>query len=171
MTNQYHATPYDTSATGFYFSTYEDYLDKASNHKNAHGDPVEEYEIQFIDGDLPWCNGPLFNALGIYQANLDTWFQKFEDMLMDDATKVIYVAEYLNYDISEVLDHMDDVTLYQGTAQEYAQEYIEDSGLLDSMPENLQYYFDVEAYARDMVLSGDITEVEINHTQYIAQGG
>ena len=48
MTNIYHTTPYDISATGFYFSTYDEYAEKAASHRNEHGDPVEEYEIQFI---------------------------------------------------------------------------------------------------------------------------
>ena len=29
--------------------------------------------------------------------------------------------------------------------------------MLDSMPENLRYYFDVERFARDMELNGDVT--------------
>ena len=171
MTNQYHATPYDLSAKGFYFSTYEDYVEKALNHKNEYGDPVEEYEIQFIDSDLPWCNGALFTALGINQANLATWFTHFEEMNMDDAAKAIYLSDYIGYDINDILDRMDDITLFQGSAIEYAHEYIEDTGMLDSMPENLRYYFDTAAFASDMIMSGDIAEVEINNTQYIARGG
>lgn len=171
MTNQYHATPYDLSAKGFYFDTYEDYLEKSLVHKNSYGDPVEEYEIQFIDNDLPWCNGALFKTLGINQSNLDTWFTDFEEMSMDDAAKAIYLSDYIGYDISEILGSMDDITLFQGSAIEYAEEYIEDTGMLNSMPENLRYYFDTEAFASDMVISGDITEVEINNTDYIAWGG
>ena len=81
MTNIYHATPYDISATGFYFSTYDEYAEKAASHRNEYGDPVEEYEIQFIDGD----NSRLFKAVGVNQANLQTWFDKFEDLDGDDA--------------------------------------------------------------------------------------
>jgi len=167
MINQYHATAYDISATGFYFKTYEEYAEKASTYKNQYGDPVEEYEIQHVAGD----NYQLFNALGINQANLDIWFSDFEGMSRDDEAKAIYLAEYTGYDISEVIDRLDEITLFQGTALEYAAEYIEDTGLLNDMPENLRYYFDTEAFARDMVLGGDITEVEINNTDYIAWGG
>ena len=76
MTNIYHATPYDISATGFYFSTYDEYIEKAAKHKNEYGDPVEEYEIQFIDGD----NAALFKAVGVNQANLKDWFDRYESM-------------------------------------------------------------------------------------------
>ena len=36
--------------------------------------------------------------------------------------------------------------------EEYAQQYIDDTGLLDSVPENLRYYFDVKSFARDLFM-------------------
>lgn len=167
MTNKYHATPYDISATGYYFSTYEEYCKKAATHRNECGDPVEEYEIQFIDGD----NCELFEALNVSQANLADWFEKFEDMDEEDATKAIYLADYLGGTNSDdILEKLEDVCLFKGTALEYAEEYIDDTGLLEQIPENLRYYFDTEAFARDMVLDGDITEVELCGKNYIAWG-
>ena len=168
MANIYHATPYDISATGFYFSDYKDYQAKAATHTNRYGEPVEEYEIQFIDGD----NFPLFDALSVNQATLETWFDQFEGLDEDAAAKVLYLSDYLGYtDIAEIIDSMDDVELFEGSAVEYVEQYIDDTGMLDSMPENLRYYFDTEAFARDMLLSGDITEVEIAGTSYVAWGG
>ncbi|MBL4800364.1 MAG: antirestriction protein ArdA [Emcibacter sp.] len=166
MTNTYHATPYDVSASGFYFSNYEEYIAKAKNHKNDYGDVIDEVEIQFIDGD----NYQLFNALGINQANLEQWFNRFEQLDGDDFIKAVYLAEYTGADMSDILDNLDDVSLFEGTATEFAEEYINDCGLLSELPENLRYYFDVEAFARDMVLGGDITEVEIMNTHYIVWG-
>lgn len=168
MTNQYHATPYDISATGFYFSTYEEYVEKAATHKNEYGDPVEEYEIQFIDGD----NHQLFKALEVNQANLNQWFDDFEDLDTDDTNKATYLAEYSGYsDMNHILSNMEDVMLFEGTALEYAEEYIEDTGMLNDMPENLRYYFDTEAFASDMVLGGDVSVVEVNGSTYVAMGG
>ncbi|WP_019959571.1 antirestriction protein ArdA [Woodsholea maritima] len=164
MTNIYHATPYDISATGFYFSTYEDYLEKFASHRNEYGDPVEEYEIQFIDGD----NYEVFSAIGVNQANLKLWFEAFEALDEDDAVKVIYLADHLGCTTDEVLGHLDDVYLFKGAALEYAERYIEDTGLLSEIPEHLRYYFDTEAFARDMVLGGDITEVEIMGQKWVA---
>lgn len=167
MTNQYHATPYDITAIGFYFSTYGEYCSKAASHRNRHGDPVEEYEIQFIDGN----NYALFNALNINQSNLEKWFDEFLDLDDEDAVKVIFLSDYTCYPNADILEHLDDVTLFKGTASEYAEEYIEDSGLLESMPENLRYYFDHEAFSRDLILGGDITVVEIDNHDYVIIGG
>jgi len=40
--------------------------------------------------------------------------------------------------------------------EDYAEELIEDCGSLNSMPENLRCYFDYDAYARDLEVSGDV---------------
>lgn len=37
---------------------------------------------------------------------------------------------------------------------DYAEQYIEDTGLLDSIPENLRYYFDVKRFAQDIFSDG-----------------
>lgn len=42
------------------------------------------------------------------------------------------------------------------SVEDYARQYVEDCGLLNDMPDNLKNYFDYEAFARDMVLSGDV---------------
>ena len=61
--------------------------------------------------------------------------------------------------------------LFEGTAQDYAESYIEDTGLLNEIPENLRYYFDIKTFARDMVLGGGIAVIEIDGTPYVVEGG
>ena len=164
MANVYHATPYDISATGFYFSYYEEYAEKAASHKNEYGDPVEEYEIQFIEGN----NGTLFNVLSINQASLAQWFEDFEGMDGEDAATMIYTAQYLGYSsLDDLLRKLDDIVLFQGTALEYAEQYIDEICMLDGLPEDLGHYFDIEAFARDIMLGGGITEAEIDGVQYL----
>jgi hypothetical protein len=165
MSNIYHATPYDITAAGFYFHDYEEYLAKAENHRNRFGDPVEEYEIQFIDGN----NYTLFDRLGINQGNLERWFDDFEEIDGDEFIKAVYLAEYLGYDMDTILDRLDDIHLFEGTATEYAEQYLEDTGMLAEIPEHLRFYFDTEAFARDMLYGGDIDEVTIDGTNYIIQ--
>lgn len=51
---------------------------------------------------------------------------------------------------------------YQGehdSLTDWVNEYLESTGELDSIPEHLRYYFDVEAYARDCELTGGIFTV------------
>ena len=55
MTTTFYAQPYDISASGFYFDSEESYLAKIGTIRNDYGQPVEEFEIQFIDGDAMDC--------------------------------------------------------------------------------------------------------------------
>lgn len=45
----------------------------------------------------------------------------------------------------------------------YAESWVDDTGMLADVPENIARYFDYEAFGRDMELGGDITE----HNGYI----
>lgn len=66
MTRLY-AQPYDISATGFYFDKPSEYTMNAITNCNDCGGIVEEYEIQFIDGEVIDCE--LANAWGLNQGN------------------------------------------------------------------------------------------------------
>jgi len=72
------AQPYDISAQGFYFSDFEDYQTKAAKAVNHYGQPVEEFEIQFIDGDDIDCE--LAKAYGVSQANLKSYFSAVDEL-------------------------------------------------------------------------------------------
>ncbi|MFV0552107.1 MAG: hypothetical protein ACK5L6_09350 [Anaerorhabdus sp.] len=70
MTTLY-AQPYNIDATGFYFDSAEDYESKAKNNYDRYGQFVEEYEIQFIDGEQIDCE--LAKAIGLNQCNFSTF--------------------------------------------------------------------------------------------------
>ena len=71
-----HAQPYNIDATGFYFENADDFITKMETLTDSYGQPVEEFEIQFIDGD----DAQLFNAIGINQATLSVWFDEVEPL-------------------------------------------------------------------------------------------
>ena len=72
-----HAQPYDISAPGFLFKSVEEYREKADKLTNSAGDPVEEFEIQFIDGED--IDRELFKALNINQATSPMFFEKADE--------------------------------------------------------------------------------------------
>ena len=45
---------------------------------------------------------------------------------------------------------------------DWAEEHLEETGLLDALPETLRGYFDVERFARDCELSGDVVSFELS---------
>jgi len=64
----FYAQPYDISAKGFYFRDFEEYTKQGTVAKNQFGDIVEEFEIQFIDGDQIDCE--LAKAWALNQTNI-----------------------------------------------------------------------------------------------------
>jgi antirestriction protein len=52
---------------------------------------------------------------------------------------------------------------YQGqfdSAEDWAENFLEETGALAEIPENLRYYFDFAAYARDARLGGDMAFID-----------
>jgi len=101
---------------------------------------------------------------------LKQWLDDYQDLEGEELIKAIYLAEDQHCDMDEILDKLEDVILFEGSAVEYAENYLEDTGLLEQVPESLQAYFDSEGFARDMVLNGDITELRVENTDYIVRG-
>jgi len=150
---QLYAQPYDISATGFYFETTEDFDAKVKSLRNAYGDPVEEFEIQFIDGDLA-------NAVGLNQANFAQFFDCADDWEEGQKQQVIIAVGECgyNFDANTAPDNFD-VEIYEiDTMRALAEQFV-DEGLFGEVPESFQFYIDYDAIARDLAV--DYSEVEI----------
>ena len=145
------------------FKSMEEYKDKASNLRNDFGEPVEEFAIEFIDGTV----SALFNSIGDH-CGMEKWFDCFEDLDEDEYIKACYLAQ-IGYDPDEILSKLEDVYLFEGTALEYAYDYIDSCGMLDDAPDIAKRYFNYEAFADDLLTSGDISELNFDGTDYIVQ--
>jgi len=84
---QLHAQPYNTIVGGFFFESEDEYHNNIATLRHAFGDTVEEFEIQFIDGERIDCD--LAQAIGINQANLKLYLDAVDDWDEDDKTRVI----------------------------------------------------------------------------------
>ncbi|CUH89890.1 Antirestriction protein [Phaeobacter sp. CECT 5382] len=156
---QLHAQPYDLGATGFYFESLEEYASKADKNHNAYGDPVEEYEIQFIDGDDIDC--ALAKAWGINQANIGGYFTACDEW--EEYQKKIFIIAVgeigYGYNPEDVHPEEFDVDMYHVDSMKELAEQMVDEGLFGDIPEHLERYIDMDAIARD--LAYDYTETEI----------
>ncbi|MGV7222165.1 MAG: antirestriction protein ArdA [Nitrospinales bacterium] len=155
----FYAQPYDTSAIGFYFESLEEYKEKIKKAVNTFGQAVEEFEIQFIDGEE--INSRLFDALGLNQANLEPAIEAEEGWDNWQKTKVIIAVGECGYDFD--IDHGNpddfDIDFYEmDNMRELAQHFI-DEGLFGDISYNLINYIDYEAIARD--LNFDYSETSI----------
>lgn len=153
-----HAQPYDISATGFYFKTAEEYDSKIRGLKNANGDPVEEFEIQFIDGEQIDCE--LAKAIGINQANFRDFLICIEDWEDWQKINTIIATGELgcDFDAGDDPDHHGIDIYYVETMRELAEQFV-DEGLFGEVPESFQFYIDYEAIARDLAV--EYSEIRI----------
>lgn len=161
----FYAQPYDISATGFYFDTMEQYDTQSAACKNDFGGQVEEFELQFIDGDAIDCK--LFDVLSISQCNIHHFIEKIEEWEeWEKHTLIIAVGEVgYTFDLESGDPSDFDMTLYEvDTMRELAEQFV-DEGLFGEIPESLQFYIDYDAIARD--LSIDYGETRIAGTTII----
>ena len=163
--NIYHAAPYGISTTGFYFKTYEEYCQKAKTHTNAYGQPVEEFEIQFIDGET--IDYELAQAWELNQANFSDYFDAVETW--DDEQKKIYIIAVgeCSYSHDQIANDPDaiDIMIYQLDSLIELAELFVDEGFYGEIPENLPFYIDYDAIAHD--LGFDYSEISIAGKNYV----
>jgi antirestriction protein len=109
-------------------------------------------------------------------------YEGFEGLRLDeyeDIEKVAEIAELINEHrglIAHVVEHCGGLNYldeakrlmkeeYSGewdSIAEWAENFLDDTGQLESIPENLRYYFDFEKYAGEFELSGDIFTIEVD---------
>ena len=160
MTTLY-ANPYNIDAAGFYFENADEFTEKAQNLTDRYGNPVEEFEIDFIDGD----DAALFNACGINQANLSLYFDDIEPLSETEKAALCFLLSDLGYSLTDALEKIDEVSLYEGKLLDAASELFDECYLHD-IPEQLRYYVDYAKFARDCEISRDMIEFEYEGTTY-----
>lgn len=166
MTIRIFANPYDITAHGFYFSNMADFESLYSSQL-----PVEEYEIEFIDGSD--AELALFSAMKVSQANLEGYFELLDDLGDDDHTQaaVCYILEnHLTDDPTDAVREASDLSLFEGSVEDYAWNYLEDCVFTKSTPSIFRNYFDVPSFARDLELGGDVTTFDWCGRHFVVSG-
>lgn len=162
---QLYAQPYDVSAKGFYFSRPSEYAMSALANRNDTGGIVEEYEIQFIDGEDLDC--ALAKAWELNQANFGAFLEAVEDWDDDLKHRYIIAVGECGYSHQQFINDPDaiDITLYEAdTMRDLAEQFVKE-GLYGEIPERLAYYIDYDAIARD--LEHDYSSVKIAGQHFI----
>jgi antirestriction protein len=129
------------------FSDYDEFIEACRELFEDEEDP-EEIELMFQDKDseLPeWA----------YSENeIDSRLWDYIDLDEDDKLKFNYLVEYLSYDIDEAFDNYQDVIFYDGMTLKTVAEELVDEGLFGEVSNNLKWYLDYEAIARDLEIDG-----------------
>jgi len=122
MTTLY-AQPYDITASGFYFDSAEAFENKSRDLRNEHGEHVEEFEIQFIDGSC--LDEKLKVLVGVGEIGMSF------DVRVDETASI-------------------EVEIYEcDSLRDLAEQFVDD-GLFGEIPPPLSGYIDFEAIARDL---------------------
>lgn len=141
----------DGSAQNFwlYPSEFEDADELTSKIVSMLRDPGDEWEI--VDTEL------------IHVADIDIELaMQVSDYIDKFGCEKVRAA--INYDIelSEIEDR--DLGTYD-SSEDWAYESLESSGALNDVPDFLRNYIDLESYARDCRLSGEVTFIELGYKE------
>lgn len=159
------AQPYDITSCGFYFRDAEEYAAKSRALRNEAGQPVEEFEIQFIDGEA--IDAALSEAWGLNQVNFARFLEVVDEW--EDYEKrafIIGVGECgLAFDTKTDDPGQLDIDLYEvDNLRDLAEMGVEE-GWFGPIPDALQCYIDYAAIARDLAV--DFTEIAIAGGRYV----
>lgn len=134
-------------------------------------DELEEVKEKIGISDEPDENGNYYEEWFITDYETDIHgFTVGEYDNLDDLNKLAETLDNLNeydrevveamisegYSLEDALDKKDDCMFYIdcNDMEDVAWKYAEETGLLDSIPENLQSYFDFKAFGWDMSFGG-----------------
>ena len=157
----YYLSPYGYDDKGFYFDSIEELEDKLAEQPS-----LEEYEIEFIDGDD--LDALLFSAISSRESTV-TAMEVIEADELDEGKKLL-VAHFLDMgdNLDRALKAADNASLFEGTIEDYVYESIQDSGGLSELPpDEVERYFDWESYAKDEAINRSLSEARIAGKVYV----
>jgi len=159
---KFYANPYNASVSGFYFETYEEFELKLSDLKDDFGVPVEEVEIEAIDGTREEME--LADVFGIDQANIAE-FIAFIETSDEDLWPAIYFILNDNRASSfdEAIRIARDYSIREGELIDAASEIFDE---VYDLPDEVKMYIDYEKYADDLRCGGDMVEFEFGGKTY-----
>ena len=112
------------------------------------------------------------NGLSISEyASIDDLNELAEELENFDSYELEAFGAMLEYGLAtdEALKKVQDgdYMYYSGCCSmaEVAEQYADETGLLSNIPDDLRYYFDFEAYGRDMEINGSFVETESGYIE------
>lgn len=150
----FYAQPYNTAVEGFYFQTADQFKTHSNGLVDSFGQPVEEFEIQFMEGGQ--LSLELFEAWKPGQAEIGQYIAFCDNCEEDAFLMAIIAIRDGGYRAADVIDDPEGlpITLYRtASLKELAEEFLED-GLFGDIPERLRPYLDFEAIGRDLGFDG-----------------
>jgi antirestriction protein len=84
--------------------------------------------------------------------------------LIENHDEVALVATEIECHIDDIINLVEERYCGEYASKEdWADQYLNDTGVLSDLPETMKWYFDYEKYARDCELNGDVIFVEMGY--------
>lgn len=133
----FYALPYDITASGFYFRSREEFNALRLTCRGDIGLPVEEFEIQFIDGEV--LDAYFADAFGLNQVNVFRIIELIEEWDEDQKRRFIIAVGECGYSFDPDTVDPDDfeVEIYEANLRDLAMQFV-DEGLFGEIPERIQ---------------------------------
>ena len=161
---KFYSNPFNTDATGFYFETYEEFLEKSAAIPDGFDSTVEEFEIDVIDGELTEIQ--LVSAIGVNQGNLEEVIELIDTSDESDWPSIFYQLDNgVTWSLDDAIHKADEFCIVESNLQEAATELF-DECYGESIPEAVKPYIDYESFAHDCRLGGDMVEFEFGGKTY-----
>jgi len=137
--------------------TYEDLKEKIGLNEKYEEYAIHDYELPFEVSEHTSID------------ELNSYYEMLLEMDDDIISNLEIILKAWFSDIEELYDQKDNIKFHTGMAsvEDYVFEYIEDLGVLNSLPEKLRYYFDYAALARDFEIEGKFLESSSGLIEYL----
>ncbi|MEE3484589.1 MAG: antirestriction protein ArdA [Bacteroidales bacterium] len=124
------------------------------------GNPYEEYFITDYETSF---------GLEIHEYENLERLNDLAESLKDIDDEIIETLLYFGVEWDDIPREADNVNVYADCKDmtDVAYEVVEQSGILAQIPENLQNYFDYEAYGRDLNIEGNFYYTNGNYYEYV----
>jgi len=158
---KFYANPYNIGVTGFYFDTFEEYETKSAALKDSFGNPVEEFEIDVIDGTAEEC--ALAKAAKVTQGEIDEFLEFINDSDEGSWPTIFYLMDNLSMEFNQARREADNYSVVESSLKDYAYELADECYLSSLDKETRQWvsqYFDYDRFANDLRVGGDCVEFE-----------
>lgn len=118
---------------------------------------IHDYEAPFSIGEYDSLDNlnEIAEQLSFFDEDEIQVYKLMRENLNHDHDRAYEGVRHYEYRIFDKCNDMSDVAF----------DVVEESGMLDSCPENVKSYFDYEVYGRDLDIEG--TYIKVNHNTYI----
>lgn len=159
------AMPYSFLGSAFEISNMDEFKTKWQDLYDRKG--TEEYSLEFLDGSN--IEQKIYQAMQIDSVgsvdpkDLELFFEILEEDKIETEAQAFafwFCVSYLGYAPSVAFDIFEDLIIFEGTPEEYAQDYVFSCVPISDIPSIIVDYIDFEKLGQDMVDEGSIVHFQ-----------